>query len=207
MKTLFFLLLFSVAANISFGQLTKGNWLVGGSGSFSSSNQKDTFNGGVSRASFANLTISPNLGYFFTDKWVVGTKLGLIRIKYTITNENPAGGPGSFSSQSNYTWIDIGPFTRYYLLKTDLSYNVFVEADYSYQVEKIDHIRDHKNSYSFFAGPVVYFNSTVGLEFMAGYSLSYGTVSPSYDPAHLHQVKEHALKIGLGLQVHLQRSE
>ena len=54
------------------------------------------------------------------------------------------------------------------------------------------------NSFSFAAGPVLYFNSSVGLEFLVGYS----TVK------YLHiEGSDNTLQAVIGLQVHLESEE
>jgi hypothetical protein len=110
-----------------------------------------------------SLWIMPDLGYFFMNKLAAG-------LKGTIHNEgSKATGTSVFSKDNDY---DFGPFLRYYILPTDYTVNLLIEGSYQYafigggQNKKTT----SKNAFSIAAGPVVYFNSAVGLEFLLNYS-------------------------------------
>lgn len=106
---------------------------------------------------------------------------------------------------SNTTWFDIGSFLRYYFLPTDNQINLFSEVNYNYGIENTHPGKGNRSSYSFNAGPVVYFNSSVGIEFTIGYnsskSISYGLNSSKDD----YTVKMNSFQVGLGLQIHLEK--
>ena len=72
-KTILTLLTFAITI-LSYGQLNKKTWLVGGSGNFST--VKRTYEGASfsSESDDLNLNISPNIGYFIKDKFVIGLK-------------------------------------------------------------------------------------------------------------------------------------
>ena len=69
----------------SFSQITKGNWLVGGSGTYSSTkyNSAQSIDGKTS-----TFQISPNIGYFFVDKLACGVVSNLTMIR-RINSFNP----------------------------------------------------------------------------------------------------------------------
>ncbi len=77
-----------------FSQIEKGNWLLGGSGSFSSQKYK----GATSSDTYYD--VSPNVGYFLTKNLALGLDLSL------------SGYPG------RSILIGVNPFARYYLNKT-----------------------------------------------------------------------------------------
>lgn len=168
----------------SFSQITKNNWLVGGSGEFSKIKVHDETTN--------YLQLSPNIGYFFFDKFAAGLKCS-----YTNYFGKTTGNIAVATARGLY----IGPFTRFYLLSTDKQFNILLEATYQHGWEKKgDRWITTKYSldrFSFTAGPAVYFNSCVGLEFLIGYSQSKYTVET------FHESK---FQMGVGLQVHLEKN-
>lgn len=167
----------------SYSQITKRNWMVGGNGTFSSTKSESS---SVSNTTRTYLRIEPNVGYFFIDKLAAGIK-GVIdyeRVKFGST------------SNSKQTYYSIGPFARYYFLPTDKQANVFSEADYYRSV--LHPGDDASNGYSALLGTVIYFNSSVGLEFTAGYSITNYTKS---------DIKYKIFQLGLGFQIHLEKDD
>ncbi|WP_300977784.1 hypothetical protein [Flavobacterium sp.] len=178
-----FLIILSVAllfvGTVSQAQITKGNWMVGGDAFFSSATNKDA-NGSVEQSS-TQLLFRPNLGYFFIDRLVggLGTSFGFSRIN---GENNPNEG------------INLRPFLRYYFLKPENRINVLLEANYSYS--KYFKTADFNTGYSLKSGPVIYFNSSVGLELVVKYEHFYYSIdSRTADN----------FQVGLGLQIHLER--
>ena len=171
-------LLFSLTAN---AQITKGYWMVGGSGSFKTTTT-ETINTG-SKSEYTILEISPNIGYFFADKIAGGI------------NTNFYYNPYEGASNIGY---GVGPFLKYYFLDTEKLVNVFVEASYLYfeNTNKSDvggFTRSPNNSYGLKAGPVVYFNDSVALEL----ALEYSRVNIN------KTVIENNFLISVGFQIHL----
>jgi hypothetical protein len=158
MKTikLFFLatLLFSGLAN---AQITKGNWMVGGSGNFSADKNYDTEDESLStKTSSYNLNIG--MSYFFVNKLATGVKLGYegFTPKYE----------GVYSS-SNYNF---GPYARYYFLNPEKNYNLFIESSYLVGAYSSAGFINNRRTFNISAGPTIYFNSSVGLELFIQYS-------------------------------------
>lgn len=61
-----------------YAQITKGHWLVGGQGDFSyiKLDSKDANSEGYrDRLSSYRISLEPNIGYFFVDKFATGLKL------------------------------------------------------------------------------------------------------------------------------------
>lgn len=174
------ILFVSLSAN---AQITKGNWMVGGSASYSTSNttnqQGDKLSSGI------GLSINPNLGYFFIDQLAGGTQL----------NFNYGKPSGGYSNTS----YSISPFLRYYFLKPDKIINIFTEISYGYGISKSQNDKSSfVRGYSLKAGPVIYVNSSVGLELTANYNSSY-----------LEQTNNNYnhFTIGLGFQIHLEKDK
>ena len=91
-------LFFTINTN---AQITKGNWMVGGTGNLT--NYKSTFQSGNSEIiqKGYGLTISPNLGYFIIDNFAIGTKL-------IFSYSNPSG------DNNNSYGYGISPFLKFY---------------------------------------------------------------------------------------------
>jgi hypothetical protein len=169
-------LLFTISVN---AQITKGNWMVGGDASFNNSkviNDKDEIIG-----SGNGIRIFPNIGYFLIDKFAVGINGNF---NYGKTNGSPSSiGYGG------------GPFARYYFLKPEKTVNVFAEANYNYYTSKTQGFDStNGSSYRFKAGPVIYFNSSVGLEL---------TLNDSTEKFSNYTSKY--FTVGFGFQIHLEK--
>ena len=165
-------------------QLTKGNWLVGGSGYLSSQTQSQS---GLNVKGF-NLELSPGVGYFFVDKLVGGVKIGFTysKIKY-------------LGVAQNSTNIRVGPFLRYYLLNSEKRINIFSEASYQYSHISGNSFNSYnENTLRFSAGPVIYFNSSVGLEI----SLNYEYYNSPKTETDVNKVF-----LGIGFQIHLESNK
>lgn len=179
----YLILLFSVLGQ---AQITKGNWMVGGSGSFKSTKTETLSDGTKPYDDRLILNISPNIGYFFYDKLAAGMKLS-----YTYDN---------LYSQ-NYHYFGTGPFIRYYFLKPDKLINLLLQAQYNYYGGggKTEDGRDtgkfHNNGYGFKTGPAIFFNSSVALE-----------LTLEYNSTRLNStLLENEFMIGIGFQIHLEK--
>lgn len=148
-QLLIILLLFSITSN---SQITKGNWLLSGNASFSMLQYGSE---GTVRYKQTNLQLAPSVGYFLKDKLAVGLRPALTY------------GSNNISLANSETIFTIGPFVRYYLLKPANVFNILTEGSYLYGTFKSG---PKQNTFSFAAGPVIYFNSSVGLEFLLGYA-------------------------------------
>jgi hypothetical protein len=190
-KLLTILLLFSIAAK---SQITKGNWMIGGNANFSfSNNDNESYN-----TKLNEINLLPNAGYFFIDKLAAGLRLGYYR-GVTKIKSNNGQATNNFIKSSNYS---IGPYIRYYFLASEKPYNILIEGTYQYGSSKTEtniasSPSNSTNKFLFSAGPVLYFNNSVGLEFLLNYST---TESRSND-------KSYKLGIGIGLQIHLEKDK
>ena len=148
-------------------QLDKGTWLVGGSGSFQSVDRDYIVPPDVVKFKQTDLSITPTIGYFIMDKLVIGLRPSFTwsKLKYVSSIGNLGGGNG------NNSWLEIGAFGRWYLLPKDKNYNIVSDGSYQYGLQSNFGKRTgHGNTFKFSIGPELYFNSSVGIELLIGYS-------------------------------------
>ncbi len=181
----------------SFAQLDKGTWLVGGSGSFNSFNQKSTSPAGFTETKFTNIELSGSLGYFFVRKLVAGLRPGYYFLKGKQDNQGEVAGT---------TKLGIGPFVRYYFLDPEKQFNLL--ADVSYQIGFAKQPIGTKSTGKFtdlrlLAGTEVFFNSSVGLELLIGYSKSTETLNK---PSLRYSYDRSGVLVSIGFQFHLEKN-
>ncbi len=182
-KTILLILIASAFFNHANCQITKGNWMVGGNVSFSNLQNSSTASAQFKQT---NYEINPLIGYFLEDRFAIG-----LSPSFTHSIVNPG---------NTNTVLSIGPFVRYYFLNTENIFNLFAESSYTYGSinGKGQGKGQHLNTFSFSGGPVIYFNSSVGLEFIVAYS-STKVVGFSGNNSKL--------KLGIGFQIHLERDK
>jgi hypothetical protein len=175
--------LFNLTAN---AQITKGNWMVGGSGSFSyaktkpkNSNSSGT-NINYTDSGTYSITLEPNIGYFIKDKLAVGLKLNLLN---SFTEFN--------SLNLNDSYVSISPNFRYYFLNVDKVYNVFVEPSFNYYT---NNSLGNASGFGLKTGLAVFLNSSVALE-----------PSLNYVYNESSEFKRNNIFLGIGIQVHLEK--
>lgn len=163
MKHFFLLFFFSLIFSISFGQLTKKTWLVGGSGSLYSYHDDNVYPLQSFTAKYTNIDIAASVGYFFVDRFAAGLRPYLSTYK-----GESLGGGGS----ANDLKLAIGPFVRYYFLNKDKQFNLLADISYQLglnQARNGDNPKGKFNIFSAMVGAEVFFNSSVGLELLLGY--------------------------------------
>ncbi|MBS1749776.1 MAG: hypothetical protein JST63_07720 [Bacteroidetes bacterium] len=164
-------------------QITKNNWLLSGSVSFST--QKNSSTASL-QYKHTDIQISPSIGYFLIDKFAAG-----IRPSYMYGKNNLV------ANGKPQTIFSIGPFLRYYFLQKDNPFNLFAEGSYAYaSFNQASESKQH--TFSISAGPVLYFNTSVGLEFTFGYST---TKVVGFTGSN------NAIRFGIGFQFYLEREE
>jgi len=177
-KSILLVLVTFLFFNKSHGQITSDNWMVGGSGEFHK--QREDLQGSDIRGLV--VSASPGIGYFIIDKLGAGIKVDFIYNRITVSG-----------NASNSTVLSIGPFVRYYFLPTENRINIFSEAAYQYGIDFHNHF---ENNFSFAAGPVFFFNSSVGLELAAKYSTLNNTAS---------SISAKTIFVTVGFQIHLEK--
>ena len=156
--------------------------MIGGAAHFSSTSYETTnSDGSTNKGKGSEITAYPNIGYFIVNNFACGLSgnFGL---------SIPEQG-------NNSTSYGVGPFVRYYFFKPNKKINILSQVGYYYTT---DSGSSKSNSYNFKAGPVIYFNSSVGLELTMDYNVS--KISNSYS-----DTTRKNLTIGLGLQIHLKK--
>jgi hypothetical protein len=171
-------------------QLTKTNWLVGGNGKFSSIKGTNSSPSITYDSKYTDLTFSPNIGYFILDKFAVGIKSSFNWEK-NITYP-PGGGT---TDQRRFM---LGPFVRYYLLSYDKQLNFLIEPAFQFGTYRAGAAKGSNNTVTTMAGPVFYFNSSVGLELLAGYYLMKENVG------NLSATRK-GFQLSIGFQIHLMK--
>jgi hypothetical protein len=166
--------------NISKAQLTKGNWMLGGNLSFTSTKYNSA---NYTPPTYTNVTldINPNVAYFIANNFNVGIKSSfnkLIRV----------------SDGLSYTSFHSGPSCRYYFLNDENRINFLAELSYRVGLDKGNAWQSSTNTYAGGLGCVAFFNSSVGIEFMVNY------ISDKFND---YAGRNNTIQLALGLQVHL----
>lgn len=195
MKLLLAIFTFHFLALTANGQLDKNTWLVGGAGSFYSSKRDYTsfvspITNGYSKE--LSLTISPNIGYFITDKFALGLKPYFSWGK----GESFPNDPTVSGGQSDSKRYGIGPFARYYFLDKEKQFNILTDISYQIGVWNVGS-KGNLSNFSFLAGPVIYFNTSVGMEFLLGYS------TQSEELKNFSKNLSKGFSVNIGFQIHL----
>ena len=200
MRHLLLFISFLSFTNMALCQLDKGTWLIGGSGSFQSNKRDFIVGQDIVLYKDIDVALSPSVGYFIIDKLAIGIKPSFSWSKsdYVRTiSGNVSGGKG------NNSWLYLGPFGRYYLLRKDNNYNILVDASYSYGIQSNFGAKSgHSNSFRFMTGPEFYFNSSVGIELLVGYS---SRKDSFYDIGQSQYYRGFLTTIGF--QIHLERDK
>ncbi|MBY0482188.1 MAG: hypothetical protein K2Q21_12585 [Chitinophagaceae bacterium] len=172
------------AVNYASSQITKGNWMVGGNGSFSS--QKETLN--LIDAKGIGIHLSPAAGYFFIDKLAGG-----LRAKYDYNKVEYYG------NTSNTSQFGFGPFIRYYFLDPEKIINFFTESAYQFSRNSgSNSTSTNSNAFTFSAGPIIYLNSSVGIEFAGSYELNNNKAIKANTKTFF---------LSIGFQIHLEKEK
>jgi len=171
-------------ANHANSQIEKRNWMIGGAGSFRSSN----YNNGVSKQNI--LQLNGDVGYFILNKLTAGLKPGYER----------TGTKGNFSPNNVViSTYYLGPFARYYFLPVNKRVNIFSELSYQYGIMRTSQgVSQNSNNYTGYIGCAAFFNNCVALEFTLGYS------SYLYNN---NSGKVNSVIAGVGFQFHLEKEK
>ena len=169
-------------------QISKGNWLLGGSAMYYVENRSYTMGPDTKQRT---VLITPNAGYFFKDKLAGGLKTSFR--SYKSMSEN----------LKNVEYhITVGPFLRYYILENDSRFNVLVQGNYEWGSFTYKDGYYPNNNYTeptslwgLLGGPVFFLNTSVAVELLAGYS--------SYKLGD--NLDRKWFQIVIGLQFHLEK--
>ena len=213
-------------------QNKKGNHLVGvsvGSGSYNSnkndyfySTSTTTYNGDSKNFSIG---IGPEVGWYLTDNFVVGTYLGL---SYYHSKYNSGNSVTTVTSNSNSSslYFSMGPYARLYLgknnskgmpyisLLTGLSFYPSDNGESSNSINTYHYTYKTKNYFSWNIGPRVgyehFLNQHIGLHYYLGYNYTKYKTKYDYDYtvggtdySYTYNSHTHNITFGVGLQIHL----
>ena len=188
MKKIILLLFTCFIVTSSFAQLEKGNWLVGGSGSFSS--ERKSRNDVTQK--ITQINVNPEIGYFFMDKLVGGFKP--LYFHNIITPDN------DITRRQTNSRLGVGTFLGYYFLNNKNPFNLFTQLEYGFTRETQEKLKPLGNDSMFkiSGGPVYFVNESIGINLLMGYSV---LNRASILTGESRVIKE--FSSGIGLQIHL----
>lgn len=197
MKTIKLFLALSLLITLTTNaQITKGNWMVGGSGDFSTKKLVNNYSDGTSETNaFRSIEITPNIGYFIKDKLALGVKIGYEGEFYSGNTSSP---------EQHYNTIYSGPFVRYYLLNSQKLINPFIESSFIFgnkhsSSSAFKSTNTSINSVYLSAGSSLFLNSSVGLDLTLKYSIKDEKVESN-------KLKTNDFQIGIGFQIFLEKN-
>ncbi|SHH32076.1 hypothetical protein SAMN04488109_3688 [Chryseolinea serpens] len=169
-----------VAALSGYGQTEKGTVLLGGSLTFSHSDNTTTFaNGGTTfptDSKQVNIRLSPSISYFVIKRLAVGVITPYTYTRITANDQHATG----------HTYA-VGPIARYYFLLGN-HWAIFPEASYTYGWMKNPLLLTDSNNQTFKSngnthefqggiGGVYFLNKSIGLEGKFYYDASHSDYS------------------------------
>jgi outer membrane protein len=178
-----------VTSSKAFTQLSKGQFLLGGSIRLESVKKSYYLSGPYSAT---NIFVSPSIGYFVLPKLAGGVRVDLSSYK-----------SNSSSVETQTTSTAISPYVRYYFLPVATKVNTFFDAGYLFTKTKWTSfsnpaLTSKSSGFQILAGPSVFITEQIGLEFTVG--LRHTRLRDS-GPG-LEPVKSTTISTGLGLQIH-----
>lgn len=217
-------------------QNKKGNYLVGvtlGSGGFSSSENDYMYSSttveytGDSKS--FSIGISPDIGKYLTDNFILGTYLSLSYYNGKSHSGNSTTTTTS-TSESNSLYFSMGPYARMYLgksnskgmpyvqLNTGLSFYPSDNGEAFNSTNTYHYTYKTKNYFVWNLGPRFgyehFFNENLGLHYYIGYNYTNGKYKYEYDYSvggtdysYDYNYHTHNVTFGVGLQMHLDCSK
>ena len=177
-------------------QLDKGVWLVGGSGSFYSYTENYSTPTFSQVGKFTNIDIAASIGYFISDKFAAGLRPSFWYYKGVVVNTT--GGTNQYR-------FSVGPFVRYYFLNKDKPFNILFDASYQPGINKILLSPQEKgkfNTLSIMGGSEIFFNSSVGLEILLGYTSKVLSIDNAPNAIN---ITKNGFQTSIGFTFHLEK--
>lgn len=200
MKILFAFISVLIFSLSSVAQITKGIWLVGGSGSFYSYTEdysNPTYN---QTAKYTSIDIAASVGYFIIDKFAAGLRPSFSSYKGEVVRASVGSG-----GKTNSYRLAIGPFARYYFLNTDKPFNILIDASYQMGIlQQLGalHEKGKNNTLSIMGGTEIFFNQTAGVEILFGYTKRILSIENS--PSTFNNTKS-GFQVSIGFTFHLEK--
>lgn len=174
MRKILFAIVFLTLTSIASAQIYKGQYMVGGNASFSSSKYADI------EGSVTNIEFNPNFGYFFINNLAGGLRLGLSSFKE--------------EDEDAFTTFSASPFLRYYFLPAAQKVNLFADASYGFGSIGSDD-KESFNQYSIMAGPAIFLTPNTALEFGVHFTSQGGDA--------VGDNRYNTFGLNIGFQIHL----
>jgi len=191
MKSCLVLLFVTLFYSVAFSQISKNQWLIGGSGSFFTQKYSDIYD---YEGKGLGITLSPGIGYFPVNNLAAGLRTFF---GYDHSKGKYATGEGGFKQTSWHT--QLGPFVRYYFLPAARKMNLLADASYYtgliHTNNSLGKSKSTVHGYAFSAGPVWFINPATALEVTLDYSKDHTPVNTS------------GMAINIGLQIHLGKTK
>ena len=185
MRTLFVLSLL-LSSLLSFSQISKKQWLVGGDGTFSIINPSYNY------SKYRSMEFSAGGGYFLINKLAVGIRAGYKHNMESGENTN------IYYKQTS-TQINVRPFVRYYFLPINRKLNLLTDVSYYHGWVRDENLYGYSKGktfgYSFASGPAFFITPNSALELTLNYD---------YDKSWYY-TKSWRMKVGF--QIHLGDSQ
>ena len=182
------LILFTIGTT---AQISKGNWMVGGSGNiYFYEGNYNIVDKKIIEKGFG-IDVLPNVGYFFFNNFSAGL---VSKFSYGEGKDNNNGSSGP---DRNFR---LGPYARYYILNKEKFTNFFIQA--SYNTSLFD--KSFKTyQVSTKVGSAIFLTNSIGLEV----SLEYSKNSIEYFNVQMSDVVQttNVIRFGVGLQIHLEK--
>jgi len=159
MKKIAFIAALSLMTFSTFSQTEKKSWMIGGTGSISSTHEGDIRN--------SIIDFSPNIGYFFVNNLAGGLN---VSINKTVDDGN------------QYVTTLVNPFLRYYFISTsENKIKLFANANASLGKEDEGAGSSSLNGWGTDIGANFFFNKYVSLETSVGYSSTHAKIEAVKD--------------------------
>lgn len=194
---LFFALLIYKNAH---SQIEKGVWLIGGSGNFYSYNEDYSTPSYSQTAKYTSIDVAASVGHFLVDKFAVGLRPSFSFYKGKVISASIGVG----GSTNSYR-IAIGPFARYYFLKTDKQFNLLADVSYQFGINNWQDgykAKGRYNTFSLMGGTELFFNNTVGIEILFGYKHQVASIENSQSA---YNRNSKGFQISIGFTFHLEK--
>jgi hypothetical protein len=186
MRKLLLAFSFVFISSLLHAQLDKGQWLIGGFGSFSAFKVANA-NSLLPDSKYRSLSLNAGPGYFVSDKLALGARINYSYFSSVYYN--------SIEYKTTVNTIGASPFVRYYFLAKQKKVNFLADVAYAWRSQKNKSSTGATSSetssrFQFAAGPVWFITPQTALELTLGYAGREDNIKPE-------------LSVNLGFQIHL----
>ena len=164
MKKYALLLFYLIIAASAFAQLNKNQLLAGGTGDFSYSGQKESYNGFSQNNKITGLSVDVDGGYFIMDKLCIGLGVGGTIANTTQNTSSISAGLGIGNGRTDTIYtatitkfvskssgFGFTPFVRYYFLNKNKNINFLGQFSYTHSFSSVGYNNVYE-TYSYVKG-------------------------------------------------------